>query len=177
MRSHAWASDLYSAAMDTPHHFQGGTQFDDYLGPRKVALRRRHEQGYLPNKTALHAMLGLPEATAEGPCAFCKDSNPRNFIITTQDIVAVDTDDLSLAPLGYDLAKIVATLHLTYGPLSDQAVTTALLEYNAAARRHDARLARRTGASSTASWACTPCSPPRTSAATASSGARAPAPA
>ncbi|GED88868.1 phosphotransferase [Streptomyces sp. 6-11-2] len=137
----AWASDLRSASLDTPHHFQDGTTFDDYLGPRKLALRRRHEQGYLPNRAALHAMLGLLEATAQGPCAFYKDSNPRNFIITsTQDIVAVDTDDLSLAPMGYDLAKLIATLHLTYGPLTDQAVNTALLAYNAAARRHDARL-------------------------------------
>ncbi|MFD4344075.1 phosphotransferase [Streptomyces coelicoflavus] len=137
----AWTSDLRSASLDTPYHFLDGTTFDDYLGPRKRALRRRHEQGYLPSKAALHAMLGLLEATAEGPCAFYKDSNPRNFIVTsTQDIVAVDTDDLSLAPMGYDLAKLIATLHLTYGPLTDQAVTTALLAYNAAARRHDARL-------------------------------------
>ncbi|MFI5662251.1 phosphotransferase [Streptomyces sp. NPDC051684] len=137
----AWASDLRSASLDTPHHFQDGTMFDDHLGPRKLALRRRHERGYLPNKAALHAMLGLLEATAQGPCAFYKDSNPRNFIITsTQDIVAVDTDDLSLAPMGYDLAKLIATLHLTYGPLTDGAVANALIAYNAAARRHGARL-------------------------------------
>ncbi|MFG2676419.1 phosphotransferase [Streptomyces sp. NPDC048445] len=137
----AWASDLQSASLGTPHLFPDGTKFDDYLGPREIALRRRHQQGHLPNKAALHAMLGLLEATAQGPWAFYKDSNPRNFIITsTQDIVTVDTDDLSLAPMGYDLAKLVATLHLTYGPLTDQAITTALLAYNAAARRHDARL-------------------------------------
>ncbi|MEW1996928.1 phosphotransferase [Streptomyces coelicoflavus] len=137
----AWASDLRSASLDTPHRFQDGTAFGDYLGLREKALRRRHEQGYLPNKAALYAMLGLLEATAQGPCAFYKDSNPRNFIITsTQDIVAVDTDDLSLAPMGYDLAKLIATLHLTYGPLRDQAVNAALLAYNAAARSHDARL-------------------------------------
>ncbi|MDF9814037.1 phosphotransferase [Streptomyces sp. SPB162] len=137
----AWASDLQSASPGIPHHFQDGTTFDEYLGPRQIALRRRHEQGYLPNKAALHAMLGLLEETARGPWAFYKDSNPRNFIITsTGDIVTVDTDDLSLAPLGYDLAKLIATLHLTYGPLTDQAVNAALLAYNAAALRHDARL-------------------------------------
>ncbi|MEV0884011.1 phosphotransferase [Streptomyces microflavus] len=137
----AWASDLRSASLDTPHQLRDGTTFDDYLGPRKRALRRRHEQGYLPSKTALHAMLGLLETTAQGPCAFYKDSNPRNFIVTSkQDIVVVDTDDLSLAPMGYDLAKLIATLHLTYGPLTDRAVTNALLAYNAAALRHDARL-------------------------------------
>ncbi|MDJ0465772.1 phosphotransferase [Streptomyces sp. H27-C3] len=137
----AWASDLQSASLGIPHRFPDGTTFDDYVGPREIALRRRHEQGYLPDKVALYAMLGLLDETAQGPLAFYKDSNPRNFIITsTGDIVTVDTDDLSLAPMGYDLAKLIATLHLTYGPLTDQTVNAALLAYNAAARRHDARL-------------------------------------
>ncbi|MEV0915717.1 phosphotransferase [Streptomyces sp. NPDC049967] len=137
----AWASDLQSASLGTPHLFQDGTKFDDYLGPREIALRRRHQQGHLPNKAALHAMLGLLEATAQGPWAFYKDSNPRNFIITpTGDIVTVDTDDLSLAPMGYDLAKLIATLHLTYGPVTAQAVNGALLAYNATAGSYGARL-------------------------------------
>ncbi|MGW6558510.1 phosphotransferase [Streptomyces hydrogenans] len=137
----AWHSDLRSAALSTPHRFEDGTTFADYLGPRKAVLRRRHEQGYLPNESSLHAMLDLLEETAQGPFAFYKDSNLRNFIITkTGDIVTVDTDDLSLAPMGYDLAKLIATLHLTYGVLSEQAVDAALCAYNAAAGRHSSRL-------------------------------------
>jgi hypothetical protein len=137
----AWHSDLHSAALGTPHHFDDGTPFEDYLGPREITLRRRYEQGYLPNKAALHTMLGLLEQTAQEPLAFYKDSNLRNFIITAAgDIVTVDTDDLSLAPMGYDLAKLIATLHLTYGPLADQAVDAALVAYNAAAGCHDAQL-------------------------------------
>ncbi|MET7737372.1 phosphotransferase [Streptomyces sp. NPDC005402] len=137
----AWHSALQSASLGTPHHFNDGTPFDDYLGPREIALRRRHEQGYLPNKTALYAMLGLLKGTAQGPLAFYKDSNPRNFIITAPgDIVTVDTDDLSLAPMGYDLAKLIATLHLTYGPLTDQAVNAALCAYNTAAGCYGSRL-------------------------------------
>lgn len=137
----AWRSDLHSASRRTPHRFHDGTHFDDYLRPRKIALRRRHEQGYLPNKVALDAMLVLLEETALGPFAFYKDSNLRNFIITkTGDIVAVDTDDLSLAPMGYDLAKLIVTLHLTYGPLTRQAVDDALFAYNAAAGGHGAWL-------------------------------------
>lgn len=137
----AWRSDLQSAPQDTPHRFPDGTTFGDYLGIREVALRRRHEQGYLPDKVSLYAMLGLLEETAHGPFAFYKDSNPRNFIITTAgDIITVDTDDLSLAPMGYDLAKLIATLHLTYGPLTDQAINAALFAYNAAAGCYAARL-------------------------------------
>ncbi len=137
----AWSSDLHSASLNTPHCFQDGTAFDDYLGPREAALRRRHAQGYLPDKVSLYAMLGLLEETAQGPSAFYKDSNPRNFIITKAgDIVTVDTDDLSLAPMGYDLAKLIAALHLTYGPLTDQAINAALFAYNAAAGCYGARL-------------------------------------
>jgi hypothetical protein len=102
----AWRSDLQSASRPTPHHFHDGTPFDDYLGPRQIALRRRHEQGYLPNMVALDAILAMLYETAHGPFAFYKDSNPRNFIITKAgDIVTVDTDDLSLAPMGYDLVS------------------------------------------------------------------------
>ncbi|MFI5756232.1 phosphotransferase [Streptomyces sp. NPDC051569] len=137
----AWRSDLRSASQGTAHHFHDGTRFDDYLGPRQTALRRRHEQGHLPDKASLHAMLCLLNGTARGPFAFYKDSNPRNFIITPAgDIVTVDTDDLSLAPMGYDLAKLIATLHLTYGPLTEQAVKAALFAYNTAAGRYDAGL-------------------------------------
>jgi hypothetical protein len=137
----AWRSDLQSASLSTPHRFQDGTAFDDYLGPREVALRRCHAQGYLPDKVSLYAMLGLLEETAQGPSAFYKDSNPRNFIITRAgDIVTVDTDDLSLAPMGYDLAKLIAALHLTYGPLMDQAINSALFTYNGAAGCYGARL-------------------------------------
>ncbi|GAA2342126.1 phosphotransferase [Dactylosporangium salmoneum] len=137
----AWRSDLQSASVRTPHHFHDGTPFDDYLGLRQLALRRRHEQGYLPNTEALDAMLALLHETAHEPFAFYKDSNPRNFIITTAgDIVTVDTDDLSLAPMGYDLAKLIATLHLTYGPLADRAVNDALFAYNEAAGGYGAQL-------------------------------------
>ncbi|MCX5317805.1 hypothetical protein [Streptomyces sp. NBC_00154] len=86
-------------------------------------------------------MLTLLEKTAEGPTAFYKDSNPRNFIITEAgDVYTVDTDDLTLAPMGYDPAKLIATLVLTYGPLPAPAIDSALRAYNEAAERHDPQL-------------------------------------
>ncbi|MFC8291129.1 hypothetical protein ACFUJ0_00785 [Streptomyces sp. NPDC057242] len=104
-------------------------------------MRRRLEQGYLPDRVALHAMLTLLEKTAEGPTAFYKDSNPRNFIITEAgDVYTVDTDDLTLAPMAYDLAKLIATMVLTYGPLPTPTIDSALHAYNEAAERHDPRL-------------------------------------
>ncbi|MEU8482282.1 phosphotransferase [Streptomyces sp. NPDC048641] len=137
----AWSSDLASATLHTPHRFQDGTVFADYVELRRTALQRRFEQGYLPSRTALRAMLDLLEKTASGPCAFYKDSNPRNFIITAAgEIVTVDTDDLSLAPVGYDLAKLTATLQLTYGPLTSEAIDTACDAYNQGLRQHGPRL-------------------------------------
>ncbi|MGW0332230.1 phosphotransferase [Streptomyces sp. NPDC003011] len=134
----AWATDLRPASLNTAHHFRDGIAFGDYVGPRQTALRRRLEQGYLPGRVALHAMLTLLEKTAVGPTAFYKDSNPRNFIITEAgDIHTVDTDDLTLAPMAYDLAKLIATLCLTYGPLPTPAVDSALRAYNEAVERHD----------------------------------------
>ncbi|MDK9494343.1 phosphotransferase [Streptomyces katrae] len=137
----AWTSNLRPAALNTPHRFRDGTAFDDYIGTRQTALRRRLEQGHLPDQAALQALLGLLEKTAEGPTAFYKDSNVRNFIVTEADgIYTVDTDDLTLAPMGYDLAKLIVTLFLTYGPLPAPAIDAALLTYNEAAERHAARL-------------------------------------
>ncbi|MFI1979319.1 phosphotransferase [Streptomyces wedmorensis] len=137
----AWATDLRPAPLNTPHRFRDGFAFGDYIGPRQTAFRIRLEQGYLPDRVALHAMLTLLEKTAEGPTAFYKDSNPRNFIITeVGDIYMVDTDDLTLAPMGYDLAKLIATLILTYGPLPAPVIDSALRAYNEAAERHDPRL-------------------------------------
>ncbi|MFI0743281.1 phosphotransferase [Streptomyces sp. NPDC021100] len=137
----AWSTDLRSAALHAPYRLRDGTSFDGYLAPRQDALRRRLRQGYLPDRDALHAMLTLLEKTAEGPAAFYKDSNLRNFIVTeADDVCTVDTDDLTLAPMGYDLAKLIATLILTYGPLASPALDSALCAYNEAAERHDPRL-------------------------------------
>jgi hypothetical protein len=138
----AWASDLHRATLDMPHTFSDGTSFPDFLSVREAALRRRLEQGHLPDKPALHTMLSLLEQTANGSCAFYKDSNPRNFLITGDGTCfAVDTDDLTLAPPGYDLAKLITTLLMSYGPLAPSAITEALTAYNRAAGRHDPLLA------------------------------------
>ncbi|MEU8617235.1 phosphotransferase [Streptomyces sp. NPDC048623] len=138
----AWTTDLRPASLNTPHRFRDGIAFGDYIGPRQTALRRRLEQGYLPDRGALHAMLSLLEQTAQGPTAFYKDSNPRNFLITEAgDVYTVDTDDLTLAPMGYDLAKLIATLILTHGHLPAPAIDSALRAYNEAAERHALRLA------------------------------------
>ncbi|WP_338932760.1 phosphotransferase [Streptomyces netropsis] len=138
----AWASDLHDASLTRPHASRDGALFPDYVACREVALRKRLEQGHLPDASVLDMLLALVEATAEGPAAFYKDSNLRNFLITTEGtIFTVDTDDLTLAPFGYDLAKLITTLVMTHGTIEPPVIEQALDLYNEAASRHDARLA------------------------------------
>lgn len=137
----AWAGDLHLVPLNMPQTFRDATLLGDYVALREVALRRRLEQGHLPDRIALHAMLTLLEKTAEGPAAFYKDSNPRNFLFTEDGMLfTLDTDDLTLAPFGYDLAKLIATLIMTYGPLDPPLIDEALSAYNDATGRHDSRL-------------------------------------
>ncbi|MFE0187612.1 phosphotransferase [Streptomyces sp. NPDC059008] len=137
----AWASDLHRSQLDRPYAFRDVTLFKDFRSCREAALRKRLKQGFLPNTSALHAMLTLLERSAEGPAAFYKDCNPRNFLITKGGrVFSIDTDDLTLAPFGYDLAKLIATLIMTHGPITPPDIAAALDGYNRAAARHDARL-------------------------------------
>jgi Ser/Thr protein kinase RdoA (MazF antagonist) len=137
----AWITDLHRARLDTPHPLGDSHAMADFRTPREAALRRRLKQGHIPDQAILTAMLTLLDRTADGPAAFYKDSNPRTFLLTPDGTVfAVDTDDLTLAPFGYDLAKLIVTLFMTYGPVSDPVISTALTTYNEAAARHDPSL-------------------------------------
>jgi Ser/Thr protein kinase RdoA (MazF antagonist) len=80
-------------------------------------------------------------AGTRGEAAFYKDANLRNFVITPDGLpVTVDFDDLTLAPFGYDLAKLVVTLAMTYGALPGELIAAALCAYNTAAARQSAAL-------------------------------------
>uniref|UniRef100_UPI0014702863 aminoglycoside phosphotransferase family protein n=1 Tax=Spirillospora albida TaxID=58123 RepID=UPI0014702863 len=66
---------------------------------------------------------------ADLPAAVYKDANIRNFLLTPT-VVAVDFDIISLAPLGYDLAKLVVSAAMTYGPLDTSLEAKCLNTYN-----------------------------------------------
>ncbi|MET7327980.1 phosphotransferase [Nonomuraea sp. NPDC005650] len=90
-----------------------------------TVLGRAHAAAW---KGDLHrALLAASPAT---PVAFYKDTNLRNVLITADGPVMVDLDDLTLAPFGYDLAKLLVTLAMTYGPLPPATFTTSLACYN-----------------------------------------------
>ncbi|MGF1425041.1 phosphotransferase [Kitasatospora sp. LaBMicrA B282] len=133
----AWARELQRAGLDRSHRSADGTVLPDYTSVRRQALERRLAEHYLPDRKALCRLLDILERTAEGPSAFYKDTNPRNVLIAASTIFTVDTDDLTLAPFGYDLAKLVHTLALSYHPLKPAAVDSAIQHYNAAAAETD----------------------------------------
>jgi hypothetical protein len=65
-----------------------------------------------------------------GPVAFYKDANIRNFLITPNGPTVVDFDDLTLAPFGYDLAKLVVSTAMTHGHLNTHRIHDGLRAYN-----------------------------------------------
>jgi hypothetical protein len=133
----AWSRSLRHARLSTPCLASDGHSIPGFLGPREAALRRRFRDGHITTLRDLHDALGLARKAVSRPTTFYKDTNPRNILITRGGHpVTLDTDDLSLAPFGYDLAKLVVTLSMTYGCLPELWISQALNAYNSAAAVH-----------------------------------------
>ncbi|WP_239153077.1 phosphotransferase [Virgisporangium aurantiacum] len=64
------------------------------------------------------------------PAALYKDCNLRNVVMTAGGPALVDFDDLTLAPFGYDLAKLVVSTAMTHGRLPADQISAALHAYN-----------------------------------------------
>ncbi|HEY2265355.1 MAG TPA: phosphotransferase [Streptosporangiaceae bacterium] len=137
MHGDAYARELYQARL--PDHFlpRAGHMLPGFPDGRLDTVARELRAGRVPD-----ARLTVEQAQelitgADGPAAFYKDANPRNFLITPEGSpVTIDFDDLSLAPFGYDLAKLIVTLAMTYGPVPDTSIAAALTSYNEASARH-----------------------------------------
>ncbi|MER6010182.1 phosphotransferase [Streptomyces bluensis] len=140
----AWRSSLHKARLATAH-VSDGHVIAGFVGPRTSALCQRFREGHIASAQALDAALTLLRRTADRPVAFYKDTNPRNILIALSGPpVTIDTDDLTLAPFGYDLAKLVVTLSMTYGSLPIEQIDRALTAYNLAAAAHHAQLGQTT---------------------------------
>lgn len=108
----AYARQLHAARPDTPFATPAGLVITDFVTPRRSLL----------------AQLPVP---ANGlPMAFYKDANIRNFLLSDAGPAIVDFDDLTLAPFGYDLAKLIVSTAMTYGRLDSHEVEAALEVYN-----------------------------------------------
>lgn len=77
-----------------------------------------------------HVRDWLPAPLAGAPVAIYKDANIRNFLLTDTGVAVIDFDDLTLAPFGYDLAKLVVSAAMTFGALPPELVDHALDAYN-----------------------------------------------
>ncbi|MGP4083736.1 phosphotransferase [Streptomyces sp. KR55] len=140
----AWRRSLHQARLTTAY-VSDGHVLAGFVGPRATALCQRFRDGYITSARALDATLTLLHRTADRPAAFYKDCNPRNILITLSGPpVTIDTDDLTLAPFGYDLAKLVVTLSMTHGPLPADLIDQALTAYNSAAAAHHPQLGQTT---------------------------------
>ena len=133
----AYVTELHQARLKQPYRAVRGHMLPSFPHRRVDAVARELRACSVPGNglmSAARAQRLLAEA--DGAPAFYKDANPRNFLITPGGLaVTIDFDDLTLAPFGYDLAKLVVTLAMTYGALPGDQIAAALGTYNTAAAR------------------------------------------
>jgi Ser/Thr protein kinase RdoA (MazF antagonist) len=141
MHGAAHAIELNRARLGEPYRTRAGYTLPGFPDGRADAVARELATGAIPG-TPLTAREGQRLITgADGPAAFYKDANPRNFLITPDgEVVTIDFDALTLAPFGYDLAKLIVTLAMTHGPIPAANTAAALDAYNCAATRQSAAL-------------------------------------
>jgi|CZLB01.1.fsa_nt_gi hypothetical protein len=132
------AAELHRAQLALPFRTASGHQIPGFLDRRLATISRELASGSVPSPAfSARQATCLLRGACDGPAAFYKDANPRNFLITPAGPVTVDFDDLTLAPFGYDLAKLVVTLAMTHGALPAGQITDAMEAYNAAATAAD----------------------------------------
>jgi hypothetical protein len=135
-------AELRTAELPRPYRTVNGQVLPAFPAGRLAAVERELSSGNVPGGRLTVAQARRLIAGADGPAAFYKDANPRNFLITPDGTpVTIDFDDLTLAPFGYDLAKLVVTLAMTHGPIPATAIAESLNAYNSAAARQHAILA------------------------------------
>lgn len=127
----AYATELHRARLAMGFRAAPGCQIPGFLDRRLSAVARELGSGTVPAPTfAAGQAVALLIGGCHGPAAFYKDANPRNFLITADGVVTVDFAELSLAPFGYDLAKLITSLVMTYGALARPGIADALDAYN-----------------------------------------------
>lgn len=108
--AHQW--QLHAARLGEPFLASGGLVIGDFVTSRREVLNR------------------IPIPVVGLPVAFYKDATIRNFLLTDGNVAIVDFDDLTLAPFGYDLAKLIVSTAMTYGRLDPREIEAALAVYN-----------------------------------------------
>jgi Ser/Thr protein kinase RdoA (MazF antagonist) len=132
------ATELHDARLDRPHAIRAGFTIPDFVTPRRKLIRRLLDAKAVPEPiwSPAESDSVLTAASAE-PAAVYKDANLRNVIISCTGPVTVDFDDLTLAPFGYDLGKLLLSAALTWGSRATGCFVSALDAYNGVERNAD----------------------------------------
>lgn len=132
-------AEFRTAELRKPYHAAGGQVLPSFPASRLAAVERQLSAGNAPGATLTARQAQHLINRADGPAAFYKDANPRNFLIAPDGTpVTIDFDYLTLAPFGYDLAKLIVTTAMTHGPLPASDIAQALDAYNKAVRQRAA---------------------------------------
>ncbi len=110
----AYVRELHAADLDQPFRTMTNLTIADFPTGRRRAM----------------AAVGVD--TLHLPVALYKDANVRNVIVTATGPAMVDFDDLTLAPFGYDLAKLLVSAAMTHGSVPLDRIEAAAAAYNGA---------------------------------------------
>lgn len=111
LHRNAYDRHLHHAHLDQPFRVNG-LLINDFVTPRHAALARQ------------------PVPHTDLPAAIYKDSNLRNTLLTDHGVALIDFDDLTLAPFGYDLAKLIVSTDMTHGQPAASLLADTLAAYN-----------------------------------------------
>jgi hypothetical protein len=126
----AHRATLRTAVMNSAVPLGNGQSIEGFAAVRTAAIRSRLAAGVPDPRLDLDEAEALLNGTEGQPPAIYKDTNVRNVLITTAGPVLIDFDDLTLAPFGYDLAKLLITTAMTYGHLPLGLIQRSLTAYN-----------------------------------------------
>jgi hypothetical protein len=110
----AYRQRLCEARLDRLFHDASGIDIPDFFTPRR-------------------SLANVDRVDCQLPVTVYKDANVRNFLQLRTELAIVDFDDLTLAPFGYDLAKLVVSAAMTFGDATQQWVREMLDVYNLSA--------------------------------------------
>jgi hypothetical protein len=124
---------LHAARLDMPFPASRDLTIPDFIAPRRYRIRARLQGGHVPEPAfSADQAVEIIEAAAGSPAAIYTDANLRNLLVTGSRVTMVDYDCLTLAPFGYDLAKLIVSLAMTHGTLPPTTIGDALTAYNTA---------------------------------------------
>ncbi|MGW9636015.1 phosphotransferase [Nocardiopsis alba] len=130
LHAEAFVRELHAADLNIPFPTASGVLLPGFTESRISWLSRRRQNGLI-SQERYEVATAVTLRASEGPAAFYKDSNIRNVLIGRRPVL-VDFDDLTLAPFGYDLAKLLVSAAMTYGPLPNSTYRQALEAYQKA---------------------------------------------